>query len=246
MQPLAVRLASKSAVFSPSLYTSVAFATAPTVIPLSLINPVTISFAYAAFVSTKTCPSEISLSTYLGSPFITSRLSHARFRSSPQSSTTPACALLPGSMLTSSRICAKISSAVPMPSTVPASSLWKAADAVSHLLALFPGIAFGEFTKIFAFSASANVKSERAGTTAMPPPQVPNTAVICGTTPDAATCFAYSVPTASSASTDSCSLMPAQSIKPMIGAPILTAMSYRPAIFFACISPIVPPNTPAS
>ena len=43
--------------------------------------------------------------------------------------------------------------------------------------------------------------------------------------PDAATCFASNVPTASSASTDSCSLMPAQSLSPMTGAPIFSAIS---------------------
>ena len=91
-------------------------------------------------------------------------------------------------MHTKERICPRISSSVPTPSTKPDSSLWNFADKVSHFEASFPAIAFGAFKNNFPFP-SINVKSVIADATASPPPHFPKTAVICGITPDAIACF---------------------------------------------------------
>ena len=115
--------------------------------------------------------------------------SHTLFRSSVHSLKLSLSSLFSGSMLTSVRICPRISSSVPMPSTSPVSSLWNCAEAESHFSTLFPSSAFGVFTNSLPFFSSTNVKSVRAGTTAIPPPHVPKTAVICGITPDASVCF---------------------------------------------------------
>ena len=123
------------------------------------------------------------------SPAAFARSAHTRFRSSLQSSTASS-SLFAGSSVTSLRKPERTSSSLPVKSTSPASSLWNFADAVLHLETSFPSSAFGEFTNNFAFLLSMNVKSVRAGISAIPPPQVPNTAVICGITPDASTCFA--------------------------------------------------------
>ena len=121
------------------------------------------------------------------SPAQFARSAHARFRSSSHS-VYASSSLFAGSIDTRFLICPRISSSVPAKSTRPASSPWKSADAVSHLDTWFPSSAFGEFTKSFPFLDSMNVKSVIAGMSAIPPPQVPNTAVICGITPDAIAC----------------------------------------------------------
>ena len=46
-------------------------------------------------------------------------------------------------------------------------------------------MALGAFTNNLAFFSSIKVKSAIAEDTAIPPPQVPNTAEICGITPEA-------------------------------------------------------------
>ena len=89
-------------------------------------------------------------------------------------------------------------------------------------------------------------KSLMPAATASPPPQFPKTAVICGITPLANAILRYSMPKAFSASVDSCSRIPALSRSPMTGAPIFMARLYRRTIFFACISPMLPPRTEAS
>ena len=70
-----------------------------------------------------------------------------------------------------------------------------------------------------------NTKSLRPAATASPPPHCPRTAEICGITPLARDIFRYSSPNAFSASVDSCSRTPAQSISPITGAPIFMAKS---------------------
>ena len=117
-----------------------------------------------------------------------SRSAHTLFRSSVHSSYASLSSLLAGRIATSERISSRISSSLPTPSTIPDSSLWNFALAVSHLSAVLPGMVFGEFTNNFPFSA-INVKSESAAAAASPPPQLPNTAVICGITPEAIACL---------------------------------------------------------
>ena len=134
--------------------------------------------------------SEICVSARRGSSLHPARFSHTRFKSSVHSSSLPHSALLPGSTHTSSRIAVKISSVVPIPSTHPLLLPWYCALAVSHFPTWLPLMALGELTNILPFSFSRNVKSLNAGITERPPPQAPKTAVICGTTPLAATCFA--------------------------------------------------------
>ena len=129
--------------------------------------------------------------------------------------------LFAGRMLTKVRMLSNSSSSCATTSTIPASLLWNAAFAVFSVL--LPSNAFGELTNSFAFFASINVKSVRAGTTAIPPPQVPKTAVICGTTPDARAWHSYSLPNASNASVASSNLIPAQSTRPITGAPTFIA-----------------------
>ena len=53
-------------------------------------------------------------------------------------------------------------------------------------------------------------------------------------------------PNASRASVASWRRIPAQSTRPITGAPVFIARSYRAVIFLACISPTVPFNTEAS
>ena len=89
-------------------------------------------------------------------------------------------------------------------------------------------------------------KSLIAAEIAEPPPQVPRITVTVGITPLANTCLAYTLPNASSASVDSSSLMPAQSVIATTGTPTLVARSYTLTICLACISPIVPPRASLS
>ena len=84
--PFAVNTASNfSATLPSSSTTSQRFATAPTVTPFNLINPVTISFAYAAFVSKNILSSAIIDNATDVSPTQFASSADARFKSSVQS-----------------------------------------------------------------------------------------------------------------------------------------------------------------
>ena len=86
--------------------------------------------------------------------------------------------LFAGSIATSSLICARTDASSATTSTIPASSLWNLAAAVSHFETEFPSSALGEFTNNFALEPSMKVKSVKVGIRASPPPQLPKTAVI--------------------------------------------------------------------
>ena len=131
-----------------------------------------------------------------------------------------------GSISTRLLIVPRTSSSVSnTPSTLAVFSLTYSAVAVSSLTTLFSSNALGLFTKSFAPSFVMNVKSVSVGIRAAPPPHVPKIAVICGITPDANDCLRYTSPNALSASVASCNLKPAQSTRPITGAPIFIAMS---------------------
>ena len=74
-------------------------------------------------------------------------------------------------------------------STTPVVFAWNTALVYSSIVASLSFKAFGLFTNNFAFLFVITVKSARDGITAVPPPHVPNIAVICGITPDACDCF---------------------------------------------------------
>ena len=77
------------------------------------------------------------------SPAQFSRPSHTLFKSSAHSSNAVLSSLFAGSMETSSLICARISASAAVTSTMPASSLWNAAEEVSHLEISLPSIGNG-------------------------------------------------------------------------------------------------------
>ena len=112
------------------------------------------------------------------SPTQFSRSAQTLFKSSVHSSYEASSSLLPGSIVTSSRIFAKMLSSSATTSTIPLCVLWKSAVEESHLEALFPSSALGELTNNFAFAFSIKVKSVKVGNSARPPPQLPKTAVI--------------------------------------------------------------------
>jgi hypothetical protein len=61
---------------------------------------------------------------------------------------------------------------------LPLLALWKSALERSHSFSFFPGIAFGAFRKKRPLSLSIRTKFESDAATAMPPPHVPNIALI--------------------------------------------------------------------
>ena len=127
--------------------------------------------------------------TIAGSAAAFSRSAHTLFKSSVHSSNAPSSSLFAGSKHTNSRICCISSASSATTSTIPTSSIWNLADAVSHFETSLPAMAFGEFTNNFALAASMKVKSVNVGIIARPPPQLPKIAVICGITPEAFVCF---------------------------------------------------------
>ena len=178
-----------AASFISSSYTTVLLATAPTVSPLSLIKPVTMSLAQFLLTSKKALSSASSARARDVSPTAFAIVSLTLLRSSVHSSSATS-SLLAGRRDTNCLIWSRTEASSPVTSTIPASSLWNLAEAVSSLDVKLPSSALGLLTKSFADFSSINVKSVRVGTTAIPPPHVPKIAVICGITPDASTCLA--------------------------------------------------------